>query len=676
MGKDESVKGLTKSSWIYAIVLAAVIGFVGEAVVSFGGTSGQFNLGFTGCWLAVPVLPYILILIYRLITTVAPSRAGSLGKRMNLTNLTYIYVVGVASSFFIAGTKWPWWTFHFAADRYLDPIADSIIPWIIAPNRDVAVLMVRGGVPVPWLDWLPSILFWWGIEIASILQFTSITLILRRSFIDIERLPFPQTMVVHELMTRTAGDRRWGKPFIIGIILGLAFQIPIWLGTTFTWFPDIYGWRTNTCGTGAEYVTSASPLFALVGLSTWQKNPAYIALFYLAPLSILLSTWFFWLVFIIIGTQILYTFGYYTGTATTSGCGRVWCSTPDTGLGFAAPTYWISTSSVGGGVGIFIWYLIINRSYVVQTLRLSFHKMGEKTAELEGKEPMTYRNAYLLLIGSFILSVILWMAPGLSLASAIALPLTAILCFSGSTLIYSRVGHIGYAAGTDYGAFLMRFIFPNVPASYPNVSFSYLLPIYASVTYCSDGPAFGTGGSMFSLTSSFRMADLTGVDNRSVFSLWLIAAVVTPLEATASALYFIHAFGMTRLTTVSFSCTSMSPTAGCWAFHTNLEQFLHDSNMIAGFLIVGALTFLHARYVWFPFEPIGFVLGTSRRTMLDGVWLPALIAWVLKTMTMRVGGSKAFENYGVPVASGFMAGYVIVVFAGVLLVVYRFFFPF
>jgi hypothetical protein len=85
---------------------------------------------------------------------------------------------------------------------------------------------------------------------------------------------------------------------------------------------------------------------------------------------------------------------------------------------------------------------------------------------------------------------------------------------------------------------------------------------------------------------------------------------------------------------------------------------------------------LHARFVWFPFEPLGFVIATSMGGRAGGVWAPFLGAWVLKSVVLRVGGSKLYERYGVPVVGGFLAGVVTVIFIGSLSLIVRFFIPF
>ena len=49
-----------------------------------------------------------------------------------------------------------------------------------------------------------------------------------------------------------------------------------------------------------------------------------------------------------------------------------------------------------------------------------------------------------------------------------------------------------------------------------------------------------------------------------------------------------------------------------------------------------------------------------------------LAAWVLKTVTLRVGGSKLYERTDVPATIGFIIGIVVVTVIGGALLVIRF----
>ena len=98
--------------------------------------------------------------------------------------------------------------------------------------------------------------------------------------------------------------------------------------------------------------------------------------------------------------------------------------------------------------------------------------------------------------------------------------------------------------------------------------------------------------------------------------------------------------------------------------------------MVAGAAFAMLLSFLHARFVWFPLEPLGFLLATDGHALIEGIWTMTLAAWVAKTITLRVGGSKLYEKTGIPVAIGFLIGVIIIVILGGAVLVYRFFFPF
>lgn len=52
------------------------------------------------------------------------------------------------------------------------------------------------------------------------------------------------------------------------------------------------------------------------------------------------------------------------------------------------------------------------------------------------------------------------------------------------------------------------------------------------------------------------------------------------------------------------------------------------------------------------------------------------IAWILKMLTLRIGGSKAYEEFGAPLASGYIAGHMLALIPGIILGRVRFFIPF
>ncbi|MBS7618141.1 hypothetical protein KEJ25_06020 [Candidatus Bathyarchaeota archaeon] len=195
-------------------------------------------------------------------------------------------------------------------ERYINDPLGNYIPFYMAPSTEVCSMVLRGGVPVPWSEWIVPILWCWLLTILHALFLVSVSLIFRREWIDIEKVPFPQTMVVYGIIEtfteiKASSSNIRTKLLLIGFIMGLAVQIPIFMTLTFPWFPDIFGWRTNTCAHGGTYVTPGSPISVVAGLTAYGKYPPHAAIAYLAPLDTLRSFILWYFLLIIIGTQIV-----------------------------------------------------------------------------------------------------------------------------------------------------------------------------------------------------------------------------------------------------------------------------------------------------------------------------------------------------------------------------------
>jgi len=75
--------------------------------------------------------------------------------------------------------------------------------------------------------------------------------------------------------------------------------------------------------------------------------------------------------------------------------------------------------------------------------------------------------------------------------------------------------------------------------------------------------------------------------------------------------------------------------------------------MAGGFAFVVLLAVLRAHYVWWPLHPAGYLLGISYA--MEYFWLPVLIAWLVKAILLRYGGSRAYRA-AVPFFLGLILG--------------------
>ncbi|MGQ9515605.1 MAG: DUF6785 family protein, partial [Thermoproteota archaeon] len=653
-----------KFPWIQLIIFTAILGVIENIWLAL--QPEQFFhfyiFGIVACPLQLAGGPFIVLIIAAALRRIMPS----FKRLLTLRNIVLLYVVTVSTSWFTDYAANNEWYGEIFLGRIINPeLSILYVPSFMAPSEQIVNQMVTGGYLIPWGEWVPAIMFWWLLSIIFGLLMVSIATVLRRGWIDIEAVPFPHVVASYELisnttdLTRTSEERAARmRPFLIGIILGAVVQFPIWAQALFPWFPDIFGWRVNTCGHGGQWITADSSLGGIAGMSIFQKHPVFIAIGFLAPLSILLSTWFFYLIYLI-AVQIAFVMGYYTGLTGIDGCGRSWCGTITPNFG--EPFKFMALSYVGGSTALTALYLVLNRRYLMETFRAAFGKMsGEERSKLEEKEAMSYRSAYIFMGVFFILSVAIMMSIGLGIGPAILMPLTVFIFWLAGARIWGMAG--ATLQGAEHGNAFYRIFFWDLAPDPPTRE--YMLAGYFSEWMTDVPKAFG--GATLSSFAAFRIASLANVDNKEVFKALMIGVIVGPLAVLITYIWLNYTFGLTRLAAFNsgFTDSLIDRTGNPENWNVRPGSTPWIPNMFAGIIIVGGLYILHARFVWFPLEPVGFILGTSYMSMLWGIWFPFLIAWVLKTLLLRFGGTKAYENFGVPVASGFIMGYMLIVLFG------------
>jgi hypothetical protein len=57
--------------------------------------------------------------------------------------------------------------------------------------------------------------------------------------------------------------------------------------------------------------------------------------------------------------------------------------------------------------------------------------------------------------------------------------------------------------------------------------------------------------------------------------------------------------------------------------------------------ITVALAYFRSRFTWWPFHPIGFAAGNT--FIMDVIWFQFVVGWLLKVITLRYGGIRAYR---------------------------------
>ncbi|MBO3802401.1 MAG: hypothetical protein JTT11_00760, partial [Candidatus Brockarchaeota archaeon] len=598
------------------ILVPALIGFFGpiwQLLISSFPYWIVGSLGESICNIGMSTAPFLSLLLCAPIY-----RSKSIRDRFGIKTMAYLYVSSLVASYFI-NFPWALGQRYLYASRYVEmPLAD-IIPSFMCPPADVCQRIVSGG-PIDWSAWSLPIAWFWVENVTMGLFLLSVATLFRRLWIDVENVPFPQTLVAFEFARNNALDRGWGKMFLLGIIVGLAFEIPVVLTGLFPWFPDIYGVRINTCPHVTRYFVSGDILATIPGMMSANYNPPVLAMAYLAPLHVLFSTWFFAIVYMV-AVQIAYTFGYYTGITEKGTCGRMWCPpTPN-----SDPPLKFMAIATGALLMMGIMHLVLNRKYVVETFRAAQRGMGDYK-----DEAISYRTCYAMMAITLVAVIAFWMASTLTFVEAVLMPVTAFAIWYPMTRMYGLAG--AYWRSADKGLIFYRLLYPQM--SRPPTAKEFLI-FRTAVQSGSDTPSYPWGAAAFSTFASYKFAKLAGVSARNTFITLLAALMIAPLASHLGFLTILHGVGGRNIGMWKSWFESIgeriSQMPDWWSGAPAAEPWVEYT--LAGLVISAALSFLRSRFIWFPLEPIGFVLGITSSSSLFGLWLPFLVAWVLKTIT-------------------------------------------
>lgn len=661
----------------YIVIFACFLGFIGTfwQLTTAPGITGRpaqsASIGIpTVCTSGMTTLPFMVLLLVGFL-----SRLGIPRGRVNYRSLTCIYVVSLISSYYLAWlSPCSSWGVFFGARIQNPDIMEQYVAWFMAPSPEVAEGILVGGLSPPWIDLLPSMLFWWIYTFLNAVMMLCWATIFRKNWIDVEKVPFPHVMAAYELLSRVGAKethlKRTLSIFAIGMILGAIFQAPIMMSDLFPWFPDIYGWRTNTCTSGQWYVTPDSPLSSIVGLATAQKDPLAVAIAYFAPLNVLFNVWFWYFVCIIVLSQVAFNMGYYTGITQVDGCGRIWCNEY---LAYGEPFKWQAVSS-GAAFGLALLIIFHGRKYLLNTIKAALGLLSpEEKAQLERNEPISYRTVYSIFAVSLALLTIMYIIMGLSLVSAIIIQVS-ILTFWLAFIRQVGIAGFFYMGEHKTNPLARILLYPMAPEQL-NKDF-ILLAYFTNLPINSPENGFQVGGNFFSSFYAYQMANLTSTNNRDVFLTVLVASLVLPIATLFGFYYTIYVLGISKISGnwAVYGCNKLLSDVEAWNLAPAADPWV--PHFFAGILVTVALSILHSMFVWFPFEPIGFTLAISKAVLPWGIWSSALVAWVLKTITLRVGGSKLYESVGAPLASGFIAGYMSILIIGTIVAHIKFWFPF
>lgn len=452
--------------------------------------------------------------------------------------------------------------------------------------------------------WITPIFSWSIVVFLLMVIFLCLTTIIRRQWVENERLAYPIIQIPYEITTRSGGV--FGKrlpvagftiPVVIGLINGLHGVIPN--------LPQIItDYDLNV------YFTQ-KPWNALGSLPV-RFNALMIGIAFLLPLDLLFSCVFFYFVN---KAQLL------IGSA--AGLQNV-------------PGYpFFGEQGAGALFALLLVACWIGRKHIFHVFRQTVRSERMQDAT----EPIPYRWSVITLCVCLLLLMGFCVKGGMSIWACTVFVGVYLSIVLGLARMRAELGPPVHGIGYVTPQYLIVSLFGTRLLRTPNLTMLSLLNWLSGASYAS----FRTHP-MPDQLEAFKLANRAGIRNRTMFVVLLIASIVgiesslliypytiykTGVAANAEQ---IHAGGLETYTFLS-----------SWLINPRTTNWLAVIVLAAAFLFNLGVMFIRTRYMWCPLHPAGYVIGLAPNTP-ELIWFPLLVAMVARWLILKHGGIKAYRR--------------------------------
>jgi len=451
--------------------------------------------------------------------------------------------------------------------------------------------------------WMVPVLVWSGVILTMLFAMFCINTIVRQQWMVHDKLQFP---IVELPMQITEPGHRLLKSKLMWAGFALSGGICLLNGLSVL-YPSVPSIPVKMWDISPLLVNKP---FNAIGWTPISFYPYGIGLAFLLPLDMLFSCWFFfvmWRVIRIVGAF----YGAYDAT----------------------PNFpFMNQQALGAYYLIGVFAIWSGRKHLATVWRAAFS--GEKVPG-EGEGPMSYRAAVLGLIGGVAAVAAFFQLIGLAPWMAV---LTIGLYFFLALAIarihaeFGPPAHDLHATGPDT---VLTGMFGTQMLSDANLVglswFWWFNRAYRSmpIAYQLDGLKIAQRGNTPQRYMGLAIAVASVVGVLSGF--WIYLHFGYQRGAAAGMAGHVQGFGYEAFG---------RGLAGQMANRTGPDW---TGTLAIGWGMASAalLYALKLRVSWWPFHPLGFAVSTSYS--IGTLWLPMMIAWAAKLITLRTGGLKAYK---------------------------------
>lgn len=593
---------------------------------------------------AAPDIPFLVLFVLVALYPVL-ARVARLSRRDII--VIYCFVLVASNGYDVVSRFMPAYTVprYFATpENGFEALADEYVPsWFMPTDRESIRVYFEGADDgrVGYRPWLVPLALWIGFFMVLWGTLFCLTALLRRHWVEHERLAFP--LVTVPLYIASAGSGRlqphttiWREPLMwIGFSLSFLHFLSIMVHGLNPSFPTL-----GTSYDMGKFFTER-PLNALRSLFLFIYNPSLAGLAYFAPQDLCFSMWFFFLCYFKPLALFVRTAGLYEPS------------------GF--PFYW--EQSAGAFLAIALFYAWAAREYLGRVARAIVNGgwlPGEAQTH-RWAEPLSYRVAFLGAVVGFALLCAWFIAAGMSWWVA-AIFFALILVFA---VIFTRGrAETGVASLASYPFWQASRQLKSFLGSAPLLiggKFNNLVML-GSLIFLHFG-SFPEG--MTYQMETLKLGEETRLRTRQLAWLIMGAMLVGLVVNFAVHLQMSHEWGNNTLsggTTqggygVSIARAEWDEVARIANGQALKPDWYRNGYTLGACALTLLLVLVRIKFPRSPFHPLGFVMTTSYGY---AYWGSYFVIWLVKVVILRLGGVRLYHRL-TPIFVGLVLGQIFAV---------------
>jgi len=506
--------------------------------------------------------------------------------------------------------------------------AETVLPhaksWIMPQDEEAIRGFFEGlapGAPIPWRAWLRPLACWIPFILALYVVMICIPVIMRRQWMERERLVFPLAQLPMEMVRRD--EESGGFPFFSNRLMWFGFSIPVvvccFVGLH-QYFPAV----------PAVNLAWSVPTFRQTQLLRFRISFPIIGFLYLVNLDIGFSLWFFAL------------FSHVAaGTFKVMGI----ASTENLGI-YGTQEAIFNHLGTGAIVAFVLYGLWMARAHLKDVFLKTF---TSRSSVDDSGELLSYRTATVASLVCTAFMMVWLMLSGLPPPMAFLFVLLGLIIYYGLTRIVIQAG-------------IPTLVAPGIASSQLVSAFgtgalgnSGLVSMAWTYVYAADLRTFV----MAAAANSIRIAEGIGKHRKRIFTCLILAILISILTSLVVDLHLAYRYGGLNLRRWFFVGGPKAP------FQFITTKILHPTGpslsgwlyKLAGGGIMAVLMLLKERLLWWPLHPIGWTIGPC--WLMQQLWLSVLIVWTVKGLFLKLGGPKLYRS-GKPFFLGMVLGQYVV----------------